>query len=155
MWSYPSSTWCITLTDQIHVLWSCSIHGTNDTSVSGNTVPGQCGTASVVRCVVVSLPTLGLNRAQMNLGCFYILLLYYYVHIRLHCGGSTSQLTYNPLSIIYICMLLQSPKYLLMRLLMCLPRSDRSPLITKYMPQLLLPLIKELRVLRWVFTHIF
>ena len=85
-------------------------------SISGDAVPGQWGTASVVKGVVISLPTLGLNRAQMDLGCFYILLLYFYVHIRLHCGGSTSQLTLT--LTYYLHMLLQSPKYLLTRLLM-------------------------------------
>ena len=89
-------------------------------SVSGNAVPGQWGTASVVRGVVISLAIIGPNRAQVKSGCFYMLLLYYYVHIRLHCGGSTSQLTLTNsyLLLTYLHMLLQSPKYLLIRLLM-------------------------------------
>ena len=58
--------------------------------VVGGSVPRSMGAGSVVRGVVVSLPTLGVSRAQMNLGYFCVLSLYYYVHIRLHCGSSTS-----------------------------------------------------------------
>ena len=48
---------------------------------------GHWGTASVGGGVLISVPTLVLNRTQISVGCFYIVLLYYYIHIRLHYGG--------------------------------------------------------------------
>ena len=50
----------------------------------------QCSTASDVRGIVILLLTLGLDRAQMNLVTFVYYNFITILHIRLHCGGSTS-----------------------------------------------------------------